>query len=250
MKGVQDKQAEYLHNQTVFDNAEQFWGWATPAGEKRGLRRVEKILEYLQPCSGKHFLELGCGKGWFTQWLKDRGARVTAFDIQKEFVQVARGRISNPNVDFLVSDSEFLPFQSGTFDASYGAVVLHHLPMDTTLKELYRVLKPGAKIIFSEPNMLNPQIMLMKNIWWIGKRMGESPNETAFFKWQMKSLLKRHGFDEIRVQPFDFLHPMTPEAWIARVAKLGAILERMPLIREIAGSLDIRAVRSANGLPA
>ena len=245
MKPVQDKQAEFLHNQAVLENAEVFWGWGTPAGEKRGMRRIEKILEYLRPCEGKHFLELGCGKGWFTQRLKDCGARITAFDIQKEFVEVARKRVPDSRIDFLVADSEFLPFPRETFDASYGAVVLHHLPMETTLRELHRVLKPGAKIIFSEPNMLNPQLMVMKNIWWIGKRMGESPNETAFFKWQMKGMLERHGFFNIHVEPFDFLHPMTPIAWIQPVQRLGNLLEQTPFVREIAGSLDIRAVRSS-----
>ena len=250
MKSVQDKKAEFLHNQRIFEKAEVFWGWGTPAGEKRGLRRVQKILEYLQPCAGKHFLELGCGQGWFTQHLRDSGARISAFDIQKAFVEIARKRIPDSHVDFFVADSEFLPFAGEIFDGSYGAVVLHHLPMETTLKELCRVLKPGAKIIFTEPNMLNPQLLVMKNIRWIGRRMGESPNETAFFKWQMRAVLKRHGFSDIQVEPFDFLHPMTPVSWIPKVQRMEGILERTPYIREIAGSLDIRAVRSSNGASA
>ena len=250
MKNVQDKQAEFKHNQGVFDNAEVFWGWGTPAGERRGRRRVDKILEFLRPCQGKRFLELGCGKGWFTQRMMHCGARVTAFDIQNEFVQVARRRTPGSHVDFLVADSEWLPFASSSFDAVYGAVVLHHLPMETTLREMNRVLKPGGKIIFSEPNMLNPQIMIMKNIEWVGKRMGESPNETAFFKWQMQGLLKRHGFSDICVQPFDFLHPMTPETWIPAVERLGMVLERTPLLRQIAGSLDIRAKKTNAGTQA
>ena len=244
--GTQDKQAEYLHNRGVFDRAEVFWGWGTPAGEKRGLRRVAMIRDHLQPAVGKHFLEIGCGKGWFTQWMQDCGARVTAFDIQQEFVAVARQRIAHAAVDFVVADSEHLPFAAETFDGSYGAVVLHHLPMETTLRELHRVLKPGGRIIFSEPNMLNPQIMLMKNIWWIGKRMGESPNETAFFKGQMRRLLGRGGFTDIRVEPFDFLHPSTPERFIPQVQRVGAMLEAVPGLREIAGSLDIRASKGVS----
>ena len=246
MANAQDKQAEFLHNQEIFDRAEVLWGWDTPAGEKRGLRRVESILEYLDPREGKHFLEIGCGKGWFTQRVKDCGAQITAFDIHEEFVNIARRRVPQTHVNFVVADSESLPFDSESFDGSYGAVILHHLPMETTLKELYRVLKPEGKIIYSEPNMLNPQIMVMKNIWWIGKRMGESPNETAFFKWQMMALLKRNGFKDIRVEPFDFLHPQTPRNLVSRMAKIGTMLEKIPLVREIAGSLDIRAVKRAS----
>ncbi len=243
MVEVQDKQAEFEHNKSVFNRAELFWGWATPAGEKRGQRRADQFIEFLGPCRGKRFLEFGCGKGWFTQKLKDCGAQVAAFDIQTEFVQVARMRMPQRHLRFVVADSEFLPFADGSFDGAYGAAVLHHLPMASSMKELFRVLKPGGRISFAEPNMLNPQLLVMKNIWWIGKRMGESPNETAFFKWQMRGMLRRAGFADINVEPFDFLHPLTPPAMIPRVEKLGRLLEKTPLIREIAGSLDIRAMK-------
>jgi len=32
------------------------------------------------------------------------------------------------------------------------------------LKEFARILKPGGGIMFTEPNMMNPQIALVKNI--------------------------------------------------------------------------------------
>jgi hypothetical protein len=44
---------------------------------------------------------------------------------------------------------------------------------------------------------------------------------------------------EVTIRPFDILHPATPAAWVGPVARLGAAVERLPLLRELAGSLLI-----------
>ncbi|HPD57092.1 MAG TPA: hypothetical protein P5294_09900 [Smithellaceae bacterium] len=89
--------------------------------------------------------------------------------------------------------------------------------------------------------MLNPQIALQKNIPWLKRKMGESPDETAFFRWQMKKLLSKRGFTEIKITPFDWLHPQTPALLIGAVEKGGLLLEKIPIIKEFSGSLHISA---------
>jgi len=96
---------------------------------------------------------------------------------------------------------------------------------------------------FSEPNMLNPQIMLQKNIPWIKRRVGDSPDETAFFRGQMRRLLTEAGFTRIEVTPLDWLHPAIPPSAINFFQKTGKLLEHLPLVREFAGSLYIVARR-------
>jgi hypothetical protein len=71
--------------------------------------------------------------------------------------------------------------------------------------------------------------------------LGDSPDETAFFRWSLQRRLGRAGFREIRIQPFDFLHPRIAPCLVSAAQALGAFLERTPLIAEIAGSLYIRA---------
>jgi hypothetical protein len=62
----------------------------------------------------------------------------------------------------------------------------------------------------SAPNMLNPQIAIQKNVSWVKRKLGDSPDETAFFHWPLQRLLERTGFRDVRIDPFDFLHPKTP----------------------------------------
>jgi hypothetical protein len=89
--------------------------------------------------------------------------------------------------------------------------------------------------------MLNPQIALQKNIPSIKRRLGDSPDETAFFSWQLRRWLSELGYSQVYLRPFDFLHPVTPARWIATVDKLGRWLEQIPGVNAIAGSLIIAA---------
>jgi len=109
------------------------------------------------------------------------------------------------------------------------------------LKECYRVLKPGKALVFAEPNMLNPQIALQKNIPFIKKMLGDSPDETAFIRWRLKKVLHNIGFKEIKIFPYDFLHPATPKALIQIIKSIGFAVEKLPVFKEIAGSLIIYA---------
>ncbi|HVO32604.1 MAG TPA: hypothetical protein VMU17_01735, partial [Elusimicrobiota bacterium] len=119
--------------------------------------------------------------------------------------------------------------------------VLHHLDVPQALREIVRVSKPGARMWFSEPNMLNPQIMLQKNIRVLKRLAGDTPHETAFFRWAMSQALRGAGLTDVRVMPFDFMHPWIPD-WATNVVDaLGRMVEHIPGVREFAGSLVIHA---------
>jgi len=110
------------------------------------------------------------------------------------------------------------------------------------------LLKPGAPMVFAEPNMLNPQIMIQKNVPWIKKKLGDLPDEDAFFLWSFRRMLVDAGFCSITLRPFDWLHPSTPPMLIPTVCRLGVFLEKVPLVRHFAGSLLISAIRAPENI--
>lgn len=91
--------------------------------------------------------------------------------------------------------------------------------------------------------MLNPQVMVQKNIPWIKERLGDSPDETAFIRWWLRDLLLKVGFENPEIVPFDWLHSATPKPLINITNQVRNWLEKMPILREFAGSLYIRAYR-------
>ena len=125
-----------------------------------------------------------------------------------------------------------------------GSSILHHLDFNTALDEIYRVLKKGGRMVFAEPNMINPQILIQKNIPFIKKWLGDSPDETAIIRWNFAKLMQSKGFTNVHIKPYDFLHPITPEPLIGLVNTIGQTLEKIPLLREIAGSVIIYGEKS------
>ena len=55
--------------------------------------------------------------------------------------------------------------------------------------------------------------------------------------------IKKIGFDQIEITPFDWLHPSVPEPLIPFVRGVGKGLELTPGLRELAGSLYIKCFR-------
>ncbi|MBF0504272.1 MAG: methyltransferase domain-containing protein [Candidatus Omnitrophica bacterium] len=217
----------------------KLWGWESHAGKIRLKCRVKMLTSHIHP--GMKVLEIGCGTGYFTKELAKTGAAIVAIDISSDLLAVARRDIRCGNVTFKEENAYSLSFPADSFDTIIGSSVLHHLDTANALAEFYRVLKKSGTIFFTEPNMINPQIILQKNIPALKRMMGDSPDETAFFRWKIARMLSVAGFKNIHIKPFDFLHPGTPRALIPLVRSIGNFLERVHLISEIAGSLYIRA---------
>jgi SAM-dependent methyltransferase len=217
-----------------------YWAERTAAGQRRRVIR-SRLLATCAGVDGRQarILEVGCGIGDYTRGLAAAtAAGVVSVDVAPNLV--AHAQHDRPaNVRFVAADVESLPFASGAFDAVVGNAVLHHLRLDRAVPEMLRVLVPGGRFCFTEPNMLNPQVFLERNVRWIGRRLDNSPGETAFVRWRIRPTLARLGLVDVDARPFDFLYPLTPARWIGAVERLGRVLERVPGLAEIAGSLFI-----------
>ncbi|MGC9326530.1 MAG: class I SAM-dependent methyltransferase [Candidatus Hinthialibacter sp.] len=243
-----------LREQEHFDKlaketGEIWWGSATPAGRLRKKRRAQLILRAAAAFKDPLILELGCGTGALTRYLLEMNPNLNliGLDVSPLCVQEAIQRFQQyPQADFQVANAYELPIRSNAAHIVAAASVLHHLDVDRALRECFRVLKPGGRIWFSEPNMMNPQVAVEKNIHFIGRRLDNSDDETAFFRWRLAKQLQRAGFEQVHITPYDFLHPAVPERWIPCAQAIERFLEAAPLLREISGSLIIQAAKPAS----
>lgn len=103
--------------------------------------------------AGKTVLVPGCGFGADAVRLASMGARVKAFDISPEIIDITRRRLAHlgvKNVDAAVMPSEKLDYPDDTFDFAFFLDILHHVDIPKTMFEIRRVLKPGGRIIGDE----------------------------------------------------------------------------------------------------
>lgn len=238
--------AEIAHGRLLRERYPAVWSWSTPAGARRASRRAEWLVLAGRFHAGQQLLDLGCGAGVFTAKVAaSSGARVQGVDVSPDLIEEARHQL--PEFEFAVADAHALPFAEARFDGVFGSSTLHHLELDAALAEILRVLKPGGRMAFAEPNLMNPQVLAQKSVPAIKRRALDLPHETAFLRGSLAGRVRRAGFAKVRCEPFDFLHPLTPAPLIPLVERLGGALERLPLLREFAGSCLVSGTKPGSG---
>lgn len=221
-------------------DTETILGWNSPAGRARADRRARLFVAKGAIAPGTRVLELGCGTGEFTRRVAPAGAEMVALDLSGDLLAKARAKVG-ARARFARGNAEALPFRDGTFDVVYGCSILHHLDVEVALREARRVLRRGGRLVFSEPNLTNPQVLLMFKLESLKVRYGGSPDEMAFTRRAITRVLERVGFRRFAVTYFDFLHPAIPAALLPLMEPVTEGLERIPLLRAISGSLLIHA---------
>jgi ubiquinone/menaquinone biosynthesis methyltransferases len=86
--------------------------------------------------------------------------KITGIDISEGMLQLGRQKVDklllNKQIELLKGDSEAINFPSGTFDAITVAFGVRNFEnLEKGLSEMYRVLKPGGKVVileFSKPH--------------------------------------------------------------------------------------------------
>jgi SAM-dependent methyltransferase len=139
------------------------------------------VISLLPLLTNVKVLDAGCGSGWYAEYLLNRGATVTAFDLNSEFVALTRSRVGE-RVRVLQADlASPLEFAGdGEFDVALSALVLHYLrDWQPVLREFHRLLKTRGTLVFSTHHpfmdwkLFNKEdyfaLELLEDEWDIGK---------------------------------------------------------------------------------
>lgn len=124
-----------------------------------GLLDNEAILEALNILPEQTILDAGCGNGYMSRELSslvgDNG-KIYAIDIDTVAIDIVKETIDATNVEAMVADiTKRTPLDDASIDLIYLSTVFHAIPkdkIDDFLKEVNRLLKPGAKLAVVEIN--------------------------------------------------------------------------------------------------
>lgn len=221
-------------------------GWAeNRATNVRTERRCNYMISQMRSPVTGNLLEIGCGTGQNSFFLaRKTGLSVLGTDICVPFVEEARQRFQLPNLRYDVLDfNQAAQFRGETFDYIVGNGILHHLyhHLDDALVNMRRLLRPGGKIIFLEPNLYNPYVFSIFSVPFLRKLAHLEPDEMAFTKSYVTKLLQATRYRNIHVEYKDFLLPGIADILIAPSIAVGAVLERVPVARLMSQSIFISA---------
>lgn len=183
--------------------------FATALSNYDTQRRVETLVDEFLPddvLQGAETLDVGCGLGFFSQRLAQRGARVTACDLGPSLVDKTVARAGCRGV---VADALRLTntFGAGAFDVVVSSECIEHTPDPVAaVREMARVVKPGGWISLSTPNLLWSPVV--KAATWLKLRPFDGLEN--FSTWRsLRRTLRDEGVEIVREHglhlfPFQF----------------------------------------------
>lgn len=117
------------------------------------------MLELAALKGDKKVLDIGCGTGDLDLILAEvlTDGAVCGIDIAPRMIEIAKEKAKergySNSIDYRLGSSTSLPYRDDKFDIAFTCLVHHHLTYkekEGTLREIYRVLKPGREYISCE----------------------------------------------------------------------------------------------------
>lgn len=204
-----------------------------PADSSYIRRHVDELFRFGNIEPRDRALEIGCGMGRYTLNIAQRGVTVEGLDLSPVLLDRLRhfdgGRYNIPLycTDVLHSPPEL----AGRFDAVVGFFTLHHLHnLSKCFAAIARLLKPGGRVLFLEPNPYNPlyyiQMLITPGMTWQGDRGILRMRSSLIFP-----AMQSAGLSHLAMTRFGFFPPfLANQPWGAR---LEAALERVPIWRRL-----------------
>ncbi len=111
-------------------------------------------------------LDFGCGSLTLSLMIRmsENRANVTAIDVDEKIIEIAKQKKQEFGTDIKIDHyhGKILPYEDDSFDRVLTSLVFHHLnkkQKENSLKEIYRVLKPGGELHIADWGKPNNIIM-------------------------------------------------------------------------------------------
>ncbi|MGD8922336.1 MAG: methyltransferase domain-containing protein [Candidatus Zixiibacteriota bacterium] len=194
-------------HQKFYDELAQEWDLMFTSED---LERLHNLVERFNVKPGMDIVDVGCGTGILFDILRrevgEKGT-VTGVDFSIQMARQAHRNFPFPNVNVVDADVTALPFRDNSFDMAVSFSAFPHFSDKAkALSEIFRVLKPGAKLHIIHLQSSKELSEIHHQIGGVVER-DELPSEDA-----MRSMLRGSGFSEVVVDDHPGLYLATATA--------------------------------------
>ena len=159
---------------------------------------------------GRRVLEVGCGSGYLSEYVRALGASVVGSDVSLP--------ATTPGVPFVRADGASLPFRQ-CFDVVLSFDVFEHIPdSDRHLREVRRVLHPGGHYLLQTPNKVTNSVF--ETIRWRSFTAWRSDHCSLHTFGQLQRRLRSFGFS-VRFLDVPVVNPYFLDKINAHLGPLG-----------------------------
>jgi ubiquinone/menaquinone biosynthesis C-methylase UbiE len=171
--------------------------WFVSLGQWRDWQQV--ALPFLK---GRQILELAHGPGHMLVALRLAGHEVVGADLSPAMGRLAKKRLDSQelHVPLVRAAAQDLPFASRCFDSALATFPTEFIAESRTIAALYRVLRPGGRLVIVPEARLTGGDPLTSIIEWLytvtGQRQGFDGSEEPSALWPgVAEQLAHAGFD-------------------------------------------------------
>jgi len=135
----------------------------------RSRLEANRLLKYCHglPPNGR-VLDVGCGDGFHLRLLRDHGEPgwlLEGADLDERAVRAVRAS----GLDAYHGTIESLELREATYDLVYSIMTIEHVPHpDRFLRAIYRVLKPGGRLVLVTDSTDTVDFKLFQKSYWGG----------------------------------------------------------------------------------
>jgi ubiquinone biosynthesis O-methyltransferase len=176
-------------------------------GSQRWLRTLQNLVparlkhfDQIADWQGKDVLDIGCGGGFMSEALAQRGAKVGGIDPAEKAIAIAQRHAISQNLSicYLVGIGEKLPVADANLDYVVCVDVLEHVSdLGQVIGEVRRVLRPGGQFLF---DTINRTWLAVFVLVFFGERilrllpMGTHDPAKFIRPAELAAILAAHGF--------------------------------------------------------
>jgi ubiquinone/menaquinone biosynthesis C-methylase UbiE len=201
-------------------------------------RKADIIIKTLKKINASKILEIGAGSGLMTYFLSNKfEGEIVALDLSKEMLELAKKRINNNNVTYVVGDGVNPDFPLEYFDAIIGVDIIHHLDDPRqAMKNWKKLVKTDGKMVFLETNVYNP--INLRNI-------GVEHEVRSFLNTDknLKIWAKDAGWEIVDVTPSESYTPAGPFFMVPIYKLIDKISPKIPFWKKLTALWLINATK-------